>query len=422
MLTPNERDRGWRGAYLNGALWSLGNGLVSTTLITFLAKDYGANSFQVGLILACPHLFGMVRLLAPPLLDRWQDRRLFSVVAFLFSGLSLVALPWLSWPGVLSSKSASLTALIALWAAWHVWMYVGLVAFFSWLGDLSPSDERSRRFGAREARMTACTIAGTLLAAWLTQWWNQTHEKPQQWIGLALTAAAGSAFVLLSVLPLAAMPHQPRLSKVAILPSGREMLAALTDRRFLPLLLFNVWFSFANGISGAAIGLFPYSVLKLTAPTLLWLTSSMRVGQVIAAPLAGRLLDRASPRWLMAGSQVVVAAGLLFYLAASPERWWWIAGAWTCWIAYVVLNIGLPSLTLQLSPDGNSPAYVAVIMAASGASFAVASVLGGWLLDYLKGHPLVVAGLPQSSFATLFIVGFVLRLLAAGWLLGLPKK
>jgi MFS family permease len=419
---PEHRTRQWRAAHLNGALWALGNGLVSTTLITYLAKDYGATNLQVGLILACPHLAGVLRLLAPWLLRRWPDRRRFSLVAFLVSGLCLTLLPWLSWPGVLPRPEWSLTALIALWAAWHVGMYVGLVGFLSWLADLAPPDRRGFRFGVREACLTGGTIAGTAASAIFTQHWNANHPRNEQWIGLALCAGAGAVLVLLSVAPLMWMQSRPR--RIARpMNSGCEMLAALLDRRFLPLLAFNVWFSFANGFTGAAIGIYPYAVLHLAAPTLLFLATYMRIGQVIVGPLAGWSLDRFGYRGLMAGSQGVVSCGLLFYLLSTPEQWWWLVGAWTCWIAYAVLNVGLPALTLQLSPGGNSPAYLAVIMAASGISFACASVLGGGLLDVLRHRSWQVAGgQTLDAFGMLFVIGFALRLASALWLLLLPAR
>jgi MFS family permease len=407
----------WRGAFLNGALWALGNGLVSTSLVTYLAKEYGATSGQVGWILACPHLFGVLRLAAPLWLDLDPNRRRLSLLLLLASGLVLLALPMLSWPQVLATPQASLTALIACWTAWHVLMYLGLVPLFSWFGDLAERDELSQRLGQREAWMTAATIVGTLAAAAFTQWWNSTHSKQEQWQGLALAALAGSAFVLLSVAPLGTMPHAPR-RRASRHASLTEFWHALVDRRFLPLLLFNVTFSFANGLTAATVALFPYVELKIGAPTILALQSFMRVGQVMTAPAASSALKGRLARLAMVLAEIIVAVGLLFYLPATANAWWWIIGAWTCWIAYVVLNIGLPSLTLQLSPGKNSPAYVATIMAASGLSFGASSVLGGWLLDMLR-QP-ADASFPLDAFRTLVLAGFVLRLASAGWLFALP--
>jgi len=423
----NPHRSAWLGAHANGLIWAVGNGLVSTTLITFLAKDYGATSFHVGLILACPHLLGVLRLVAPPLVQSWPDRKRWTIAFFLLSGLCLLLLPLLSWPGVLASQRQSLTALVALWGTWHVWMYVGLVPFLSWLGDLGPRQERATLFGVREACLIFGTIVGTLLAATIAAWWNSWHAKEEQWIALAGCAVAGGILVIASVAPLLFMPHRPRSEWLQSTPSTKEMLSALVDRRFRPLLLFNIWFSLANGITGAAVGIFPYAVLGLSAPVMLYFATYMRVGQVIGGPLAGRSLDRWGHRGAMATAQVIVACGLLFYLPATRNQWWWIAGAWTCWIAYAVLNVGLPSLTLRLSPGENSPAYIAVIMAASSASFAIASVLGGWLLDALRTWSAQSSTADSSTaessvaaidpFAALFVVGFILRLGSAAWLL-----
>jgi hypothetical protein len=44
---------------------------------------------------------------------------------------------------------------------------------------------------------------------------------------------------------------------------------------------------------------------------------------------------------------LLVATGPLFYLAATPEDWWWIVGAWVVWIAYAGLNVCLPNLLLM---------------------------------------------------------------------------
>lgn len=62
-------------------------------------------------------------------------------------------------------------------------------------------------------------------------------------------------------------------------------------------------------------------------------------------------------------------------------------------------------------------------MAASGVSYALASVFGGWLLDYFRKQPLQLDGWPTlDAFAAMFVIGFVLRLMSAGWLLLLPEE
>ena len=81
------------------------------------------------------------------------------------------------------------------------------------------------------------------------------------------------------------------------------------------------------------------------------LQTGMRFGQLSISPWVGGLADRLGNRPVMMVSQLLVAAGLLFFAAATPEHWTWFVGAWVLWIAYAGLNVCLPNLMLKLSPE-----------------------------------------------------------------------
>jgi len=68
----------------------------------------------------------------------------------------------------------------------------------------------------------------------------------------------------------------------------------------------------------------------------------MRIGQWGVSPWIGRLADRLGNRPVMIVSQLLVAAGLLFFALATPQHWAWLIGAWVLWVAYAGLNVCLP--------------------------------------------------------------------------------
>ena len=59
-----ERRRARRLAVWNGAIWSIGNGLVGTTLIVYWAKELHAAwiGLSIGLVAAAPQVVGVLRL------------------------------------------------------------------------------------------------------------------------------------------------------------------------------------------------------------------------------------------------------------------------------------------------------------------------------------------------------------------------
>ena len=68
LPTIFQRRRARRLAVWNGAVWSIGNGLVGTTLIIYWAKELRAPwiGLGLGLISAGPQIVGLLRLGARP--------------------------------------------------------------------------------------------------------------------------------------------------------------------------------------------------------------------------------------------------------------------------------------------------------------------------------------------------------------------
>jgi len=134
----------------------------------------------------------------------------------------------------------------------------------------------------------------------------------------------------------------------------------------------------------------------------------MRTGQLSIAPWMGRLVDRWGNRPIMVVSQCIVATGPLFFLVATPERPWLVAGAFLVWIAYAGLNVGLDNIKLKLAPAENNAPFVAVYHAVADLANGVMIIAGGAILDHLRSQ-----GWKDGSFyAELFLIGFIGRALA----------
>ena len=125
-----RRRRTRRLAVWNGVVWAVGNGLASTTLVIYLARELHSERLGLGisLIVAAPHIAGLLRVGAPALIDRLGDRKRFCLTSFLTSALLLLALPWVCAPGRLPSPGWSLAALIVFWCLYHLLQYLGMVA------------------------------------------------------------------------------------------------------------------------------------------------------------------------------------------------------------------------------------------------------------------------------------------------------
>ena len=157
-MTLAVRRRALRLGYINGTLWSIGNGLTTGTLIYYLAQELGAKGTALGVLIAAPTLIGVLRLATPALIGPLGGLKRTCLKASLVSYLLLaIGLPTLTL-STYFERSAVLTAIIALICIHQLLEYVGSVALWSWLSGIVPGPIRGRYFARRQIWQLAFLI------------------------------------------------------------------------------------------------------------------------------------------------------------------------------------------------------------------------------------------------------------------------
>ncbi len=422
-LRPDARRRSIGAAYANGAIWGLSAGLASTTLITYLAKEYGASGVAISWLLAAPALVGLLRLSTPYWLERVPSRRSFCAAMFSISGILLCALPVGSAPGVLSTPRASVTVLVVLWVAYKLAEYIGAVTLWSWFGDVVPEPIRGRFVGRRQAWMNAGKVIGIVITAVGTHLWmnycDEIEQPDLKWRAYAVCSIASAVLVLLSVGPLFLMADLPVRREASVRQSDllTQLLRPIFDRKFRRLLWFGLWFSFSNGITQSARFVFMAYELNISYATKRTLDASSRGVQSLLMPWVGNEVDRRGNVPILAMSQAIIAAAPLFLLMATLENWWWVLGAYVCWIAYAGENVTQPNLMLALSDPDERSAYASAWFAWTQLAYALSVLAGGYLFDWLKEHSVALSlrSLTINHFALLFLASWMLKTIGVYW-------
>jgi MFS family permease len=413
-LTLLERHRARRLAYWNGGVWALGNGLSSSMLVVFLAYELGVPHWGVpiALILSARHFVGVLRLGTPALLSRVGNRKAFCIGAYLLSGLLLLMAPWLAVPGRLPSPRDSLIALIGLWSAHHLMQYLGLIVLYSWLADLAPVRIRGRFFGRQNRWMVLGEAVSAVAAGLFVVWWKKTFPDEAAWRGYALLAVLGAVVMLLALIPLGRMP-EIRLQSAVQKNSWKRLFDPLSDRCFRRLIIFFLWFSFSNGMTGTVQISYPKAIVPVAwgLAVLLWSQTAMRLGQMGVSPWLGRVADRVGNRRMMLVCLLLTAQGPLFYVFSTPQQWWWFLGASAVWIAYAGMNVGLPNLMLKLAPPAEKTEYLSMYFTLSGLAYAGSTLLGGYLDDRFGGSVFSFGGWEMSYAQCVFLFGWIARCL-----------
>jgi MFS family permease len=397
-------------AHLNAAIWAIGNGLVSTTLLTYLALGRGASDLAVSLILASPRFAGLLRLVVPAVMARLNRRKAFCIATYLASTAVLFVVPIAAYAGLSQGTAPTIAVLVSAWCIYHLLEYSGTIALWSWLGDLAPRRVFGRFCGYRERWLVAGRIAGIAATVALAWWWGQSLPQDQRWRPLAASAAAGALLMAVSVVPLLLMPAIDDMPSAVPRTPWRTVLRATFERPYRGLVFFSCYLSFVHGITASVQAIYPWRVLNVSYWAMQSLQGTMRVGQTALAPTMGRWCDQWGSRPVMIISLLIVATGPLFFVAATPDCWWWLIGAYVAWMAYAGLNVGFDSAKLKLAPADNTAPYLAVYYALADFVFATTTVATG----------LCIGRLVSADYDPIRVYGGVLLAGFLGRVLGVP--
>jgi MFS family permease len=419
-----------RGVAANGALWAIGSGLASGTVVNYLAMDYGAAGLALSFAIAAPKLTSLVQLVQPWFVGRIASRKTICLASLLVSSLVLATLPLTVEIAAGEGDFAALVALIGGWALYHLLEYVGAAALWSWMRDEVPGRIRGRVWGARESWMAAGRWIGLFAGVGLAEaarqdWtflgdssWIASAMHDSTFLGRHLLLAIGGGILCASVVPLFSL--RDRRSAAEPFPAS-QYAAAFRSSAFWKLIAFATLLAAANGFAQAPQGLFPYRVLGLTLTTMLVLRGVLFAGQGAIATWFGKRFDQGRHRRWMLICQLIVAAGGALFLFATPEFPWPFHAAWVMWIAYAGLNVAIPDLTLRFAPQGAAGPWIGLSFSLAAVTFGVATVAGGWAFDHLLiANWLGLGDSARGQYDAFFLFATALRLLAAGCLFLLP--
>lgn len=402
--------------HVNGACWSIGTALTSGTLVVYLALDLGAGSEHISLLLAVPAVVGLLRLVAPVLIHIGGSAKRTCLAMLLTAYLLLLALPAIGWAD--ERLSHPVAALIALLCVHQLFEYIGTVALWSWFADVVPLRIRGRYFARRQVWQLVALMP-TLWAsgAWVDHW-KHTH------LGAPLVAyfvmgGIGAGCLLLSLVPLALMPASfgPTPHKPPAAFAWPSLVRPFADDNFRRLLAFGCWFSCFNGLTQSPQSIFPKSVLGVGLFSQSLMRTLMQGVQAGASLLAGRLSDRYGNQPVLVCSQIVVACGPLFFLAASPAEPNWLFGAFFCWGAYAGINICLPNLMLKLADPADRSPFIACYFACTSLAYAASTVVGGYAFAWAARAFFPAGAIPLELYYGCFFASWLLRSLGVVWLL-----
>ncbi|MDF2441211.1 MAG: hypothetical protein JWN98_2195 [Abditibacteriota bacterium] len=398
--------------------------LTSGAVYTAFAREIGASNTIMGILAAALPVMGFLQVWGAYLVERRRRRKQQMLIAGLLSR-SL-------WVGAALSPLIAQAFPESIPKEWVLWIVVSTVlvssvcqafsspAFFSWMADLVPSRVRSTFF-ARRMQMGTFVALFTSTAGGLV-----ADFYPSLTIYCLILALAGVCGMLDILFFIGVREPRKVFSSPDVdqaldelardLPSPmdsiREPMRDPSVRRFL---MFVSLLMVGYALQGPFLWLHCLENLKMNKTvTGLILNGAPLLAMAITSRFWGDVTRRHGNRpvmrlasiglmviplgWIFSTDESAILLGVLLFLSGI------LAGA---------LDLSNMNLITGLAPHVPRSTMTAVFSIAAGTSFAVASVAGGRIADWLEHWEIHILGHTYLNYHVLFVLSMLVRVVNA---------
>jgi MFS family permease len=349
-----------------------------------------------GLLASVP-LFagGILQLVAPEAIARTRSLRGWVVGCTAVQALSFIPLIIVALTGLQSA--------LLVFAAASLYWGAGMAAsaaWTPWMARVVPERIRSKFMGRRQGLVQATMLVG-LLGAGLTLYAFTGTGHILDIYGILFTVAFVARLV--SAISLARQG-----AGVESRPRRRMRLRSVPPKlRGTPrgsLLTYLVAASAAAAISGPFLT--PYLLVqqKLDYIEYSMLTATILVTQIVASPLAARLVKRGGLRRMLSGAALAIAP-IPFLWLVSSSFWWLVVVQVYAGVAWAAFELGRLLALFDAEDDAERTTMQVMFSAMNAVGTAGASVIGGAVLAQL--------GSGREAYLWVFVISGIARLGAA---------
>ncbi|HEX8552537.1 MAG TPA: MFS transporter [Abditibacteriaceae bacterium] len=402
--------------------WGFGAVYVNTiggAIYTAWVRQLSTNDVLFGTLAAALPFMSVLQVVAARLIEKHRKRKRQMIVNQLIGRTlwlvaALAPLAWIYFPERFSKVQIVNLVFLCI-ATSGVFQALSGPAFFSWMSDLVPERVRPTFFARRLQVGTLAAVGASVIGGLIAD--NFPH-LPVYCVVLALAAVAGIVDIA-CFFRVAEPPMMPRTDDegnvVETPPFWESVREPLRDPAVRHFLLFVSLLMAGYGLQGPFLWLHSLENLGL---------SKTITGVIVnIAPLLGMAWSLTFWRSAIRsyGTRPVMrlnALGLVFIPLA-----WLFAGRGE-WISIAVITFlsGCMAGALELSnqtvlsgiaPNFPRPTLVALFSIAAGVSFAVASILGGVLAQFMRGYEWEIGGFSILNFHVLFLCSMLVRVINA---------
>ncbi|MEH2145605.1 MFS transporter [Nostoc sp.] len=391
------------------AVYSLGTGGI---LLSNFLVELGASPVVFGMLSSIPMLVNLVQPLGAYLSERCTSRFQYSLrthgIGRLLWLVLVISIAGVSWGVVNTHQLVILTLLIVLFS--NLLGGLGTASWLSWIAIIVPRQLRGRYFGIRNSAASLTNLVCVPMAGLAVSHW---YGGTLQGYGVILLVGIvfgimglGCQYFQVDMNPRSENTYYGKLpqtseiqlevakdesSEVAqsIHPPQNQLANSLwKNSNFLRFLLYFSFWTLAVSLSGPFFNLYMLDRLDLDVSYVTIYNSLQAGATLLMLILWGKLADKIGNRPILICIGILVAATPLLWLGIGVNHldiWLWLpllhilsGGTWAA------IDLCSNNIQLAIAPNKNQSIYFAIAAAVAGASGALGTTIGSFIIQFAQ--------------------------------------
>jgi MFS family permease len=401
------------------SVYSLGT---SGILLSNLLVELGASPVVFGMLSSIPMLVNLIQPLGAYLSERSTSRFQYSLrthgIGRLLWLVLVIGIVGVSLGVINTQQLVILTLLIVLFS--NLLGGLGTASWLSWVAMIVPRRLRGRYFGIRNSAANLTTLICVPIAGLVVSHW---YGGTLQGYGVVLLisivfgiAGLGCQYFQVDMNPRCLRLQATQNTYYGKLPQTSEIKSEVPkdesevlqsihppqnqltnsiwkNSNFLIFLLYFSFWTLAVNLSSPFFNLYMLDTLDLDVSYVTIYNSLQAGATLLMLILWGKLADKIGNRPILIGIGILVAVTPLLWLGIGANRldiWLWLpllhilaGGTWAA------IDLCSNNIQLAIAPIKNQSIYFAIAAAVAGASGALGTTIGSFLLQFAQSGGLL---------------------------------
>jgi MFS family permease len=381
--------------------------LVSGAFLTGYALFLGLNDFHLGLLGAIPAFATIFGLLGAYVAEKTRSRKkvIFpAIIVNRFLWIPLIVLLFLNM-----TASAKIWTFLTIYCIAALFGAICVSSWQGWISDLVPEKIRGRFFGQRNRILNAASICTLLLGGWLLDGFKNAGLQRDGYVTILSIALAFAGFAVYAL----DRQYEPPMHPLPTVGFWGNLLRPIRDKGFRKVLYGFMVFNFSMGLSAAFFSAYMLKSLKLSYTEISFFTIYSLIVAMFFNPFWGQIIDVVGLKPVLLFNLALVAAVPFVWVLTLSGG---VAMLWVVWtmvgMGWTGFDMAAFNLPFALSPKQGRTYYLGVLSIATGIAFFLASVMGGAIVQSLRGLDFHIGPFRIVHYHVAFIASGVGRFLS----------